>query len=254
MLSVGKVRRGPLSVAAFGLWAAAVAACGDADVLLAAIGGDCVLDSDCEEGLACVFQRCHQECEVTPDCPLDGEGKNLHCMVGRKPDHYCQLSDETECTYSSECPGEQICGPDGRCRDECVTDKDCVTDQTCAQRNCALPDELDDNGKLPQTGTLTAGSYCEYTSECTPIDPDFVCRAGLCGFECRGDSDCATGVCTIAEGKEGGRCAASVVICVPGAQVACDCLGMTQGVQVCNAMGTGYDPCLDSAGMSCGAP
>ena len=227
-----------------------LSACGDAEVILAALGDGCVLDSDCNSGLVCVYRRCHEECNQTPDCPIDDEGQNLHCMLGEKPDHYCQLQDERDCSYSSECPGSQLCGPDGRCRDECISDKDCVADQTCTQRACALPSELDDNGQLPVDPALPGagfGSYCEFTSECASIDPDFICRIGVCNFECRADADCETGLCNIGEGKEGGRCAASVVVCVPGKQVACACL-VGNGVQVCDAAGAAYGPCENNTG------
>ncbi|MEM6789652.1 MAG: hypothetical protein AAF715_19190 [Myxococcota bacterium] len=227
------------------------------EALVAAIGGDCLLNSDCEEGLLCVFRRCHQQCNTSADCPLDDSGENERCMLGTKPDHYCQLPDERACIYNSECPGPQICGNDGECRDQCATDKDCIEDQQCAQATCALPAELDDTGALPladATESLPDGQSCIRDSECVAFNPDFVCLAGACRYECRDDADCPTRRCNISDGADGGRCAGTTVACVPGAQVECDCIDGTDGVQICDATGDRYGDCVDVNGMSCAPP
>lgn len=226
------------------------------EAILAAIGGDCLINSDCQDGLICVFKRCHEQCNTSVDCPLDDDGEHERCMLGTKPDHYCQLDDERGCVYNSECPGDQICGNDGECRDECATDKDCVEDQQCAQASCALPSELDENGDLPMSTDaqeVPTGQSCLRDSDCTEIDDAFVCLPGGCNYECKADVDCESGRCNVADGAPGGRCAASTINCVPGAQVACDCVGGGVGAQICLADGTGYDVCKDQNG-SCAPP
>jgi hypothetical protein len=227
----------------------------DTEAALAALGGGCLINSDCGGGLVCVFRRCHQQCNDSVDCPIGEEGLHDRCMIGPKPDHYCQLADENDCVYNSECPGAQICGRDGECRDECETDKDCVPDQLCVSSSCALAEELDDEGQLPLASDPgpPAGTSCTYDSECVSFDPAFVCRAGVCNYECKADVDCESHVCQVAESASGGLCAPPEIACIPGVQVACDCLGGGQGVQVCNAAGTGYDACKDQNG-DCGAP
>lgn len=228
---------------------------GGAAAVLAALREECALSSDCEDGLVCVFSKCHEACKVTSDCDPAPSGKTLRCMAAPSRVHYCQLEDETVCRYNSECPGEELCGRDGQCRDQCATDKDCVSDEVCVTHSCALASDLGGDGQLPLSPTSgsTAGASCDYDSECESIDPGFVCRAGSCNYECKGDVDCPTRACEVPEGQEGGRCAPSTVICVPGAQVACDCLGGTQGVQVCVADGTQYGSCADEGGP-CGPP
>ena len=230
--------------------------CAEADeALLAALGGGCLLNSDCEDGLICVFRRCHQQCNTSVDCPVGGDGEHERCMLGSKPDHYCQLEDETACVYNSECPGQQICGNDGECRDECATDKDCVQDQLCVQASCALPEELDDEGKLPVVGSMAppTGQSCLRDSDCVAFNPSFVCLPSGCNYECKADVDCESHVCDIADGEPGGLCAPSAIVCVPGAQVACDCLGGGVGAQICLPSGDGYDLCKDQNG-SCAPP
>jgi len=252
---------GPVLVVPFTALAAAVivpagGCSATEEALLAALGGECLLSSDCAEGLICVFRRCHQQCNTSVDCPIGSDGEHERCMIGTKPDHFCQLADETLCVYNSECPGEQICGRDGQCRDECVSDKDCVTDQICAQASCALPEELNEDGELPLATSAqgpASGQSCVHDSDCVDVDPAFVCLAGACNYECKADVDCESHVCDKGEGAEGGTCAPSSVICVPGSQVACDCVGGGLGAQICNAQGTGYDVCKDVNG-SCAPP
>jgi len=225
------------------------------EALLAALGGGCLLSSDCGDGLICVFRRCHQQCNTSVDCPIGSDGDHDRCMLGAKPDHYCQLADETACVYNSECPGQQICGNDGECRDECATDKDCVQDQLCAQASCALPEELDEDGNLPlaaETSTQS-GQSCVLDSDCVGFNPSFVCLPSGCNYECKADIDCESHLCEIPDGEAGGRCGPSATICAPGAQVACDCVGGGVGAQVCLSDGSGYDVCKDVNG-SCAPP
>ena len=127
------------------------------------------------------------------------------CMASDRPFHVCQLPDETRCAYNSECPSGQLCGVDGRCRDQCAADRDCVAEQVCSQGTCAEPVELTQNGKLPialpEGGASEAaptGQPCSFNSECE--DP-LVCRMGLCAKECLGDRDCPSG-----ETCSGNRC------------------------------------------------
>jgi len=105
----------------------------------------CVLDSDCRAPYACTFQRCHERCATTRDCP-DGQ----RCVLTDADFHVCQLEAETSCAENSDCLGEQQCGSDAECRDACDAAKDCVDDQVCASDgSCAEPDEVDEGGNLP---------------------------------------------------------------------------------------------------------
>ncbi len=45
----------------------------------------------------------------------------------------------------------------------------------------------------------------------------------------------------------------SALVCAPGDQKSCACIGGAQGVQVCNTAGTGYDACLGCSPSSSGA-
>ncbi|HEY4107033.1 MAG TPA: hypothetical protein VGM44_24200, partial [Polyangiaceae bacterium] len=168
-------------------------ACSDSSPTAKVLASGCSINSDCNSPLVCAFQRCHNECMTSRDCP-DGQ----RCMASDRPFHVCQLPQEEECSYNSDCPDGQVCGPDRECRDQCASDRDCVSGQVCVAGNCADPTELD-GGKLPvvepEGGTpddasTSQGQPCVYNSECP--DP-LICRSGLCAFECLAASDCPRG-------------------------------------------------------------
>jgi hypothetical protein len=259
-------RWAPLAAAALvALFAAA--ACEDEPSALGQLSGGCLINSDCEPNLACVFQRCHIQCNKSDDCPLAADGERLRCVLGDKPEHVCQLEDERNCAYNSECQKGQVCGPDGQCRDECLDDRDCVTGQVCTSSGvCADPSELDEHGNLtvstppPEQST---GFPCAYDSQCVdkgPVgQPPLVCRDGSCNYACYDNVDCEPGfTCEPDDSDAGtpGSCEpipGTVSDCIPGAQVMCDCYPSGQGVQICLDDGSGYGPCMGSMG-DCGPP
>ena len=116
MKALGRWFRGAGALGiAFGL----VAACGSDSTedkrVLAELSQGCVLNSDCKSPLVCVFRKCHEQCTETRDCP-DG----LLCVAADEDSlRVCQLPTETKCYSTHDCPGKQVCGPDGRCRDFC---------------------------------------------------------------------------------------------------------------------------------------
>lgn len=184
-----------------------VAGCGDdtaAEHLeLARLSDGCLINSDCTAPLVCAFKRCHKECEDTRDCDAP-----LRCMVSDRPFNVCQLSDETGCSYNSQCPTGQLCAVDGQCRDQCQGSRDCIVGQSCTSGTCAEPAELVDGGLVPTPGNedAGAGTPCIYNSDCPG---DLVCLAGQCRPECLRDRDCrtsercASGRCVL-EGGSGG--------------------------------------------------
>lgn len=232
------------------------------------LGSGCLLNSDCEEGLACVFERCHIQCQSSLDCPLASDGTQLRCVLGEKPSHVCQLEDDRDCAYHSECRGRQLCGPDGQCRDECLDDRDCVGGQVCLPEGiCADPTELA-GGELTPTmppGGQSTGFPCAYDSQCEGLAPEggppFVCVDRGCNYGCFDNVDCEPGsVCEPDDGDAStpGACTpvGGGVLCIPGTQQACDCWppGSQPGVQVCDADGGGFGVCTDADGMPCPVP
>jgi hypothetical protein len=251
------------------LAAFALASCEDEESALSLLGSGCLLNSDCDAGLACVFQRCHVQCKTSADCPLASDGERLRCVLGDKPEHVCQLEEERDCAYHSECPGSQVCGPDGECRDECLDDRDCVEGQSClAQGVCADLEELGDNGLLAETDPppeQKTGFPCAYDSQClgkAPAGgPEYVCKDGGCNYACYDNVDCdpnftcepddadvaTPGACVLA--GQGG-----IIYCIPGEQKACNCWPTGDGVQICKPFGEGFGPCTDQVGMDCSPP
>jgi hypothetical protein len=227
-----------LIVGALGVAALAGACGGDDDteaLRRARLSEGCIINTDCVSPLVCAFRRCHTQCKTTRDCP-----PTQRCVASDKPFNVCQLDDERDCNYNSECSGGQLCAIDGQCRDQCAGDRDCVSGQVCTTGTCAEPSELEDGRLKPAPGMDAGGAPCTYNSECpAPL----VCRAGRCAAECLGDVDCDPG-----EHCEGSRCLAGAPdggACVYDS----DCGG---NGQVCRS-GTCRCECKTSVDCSAGA-
>jgi hypothetical protein len=169
------------------------------DKQLAGLAAGCSINSDCASPLVCAFRRCHVACTSSRDC-----GAGQRCVSSDRPTHVCQLDDERNCTFTSDCPSGEYCGVDQQCRDECIADIDCLKDQVCISRTCADKTELTDAGTLVSKSDagppVSSGQPCLYTSDCpAPL----VCRELTCTLECRTTADCKTGDCI------DGRCVAS---------------------------------------------
>jgi hypothetical protein len=163
------------------------ASCSEEEKKLAKLAQGCLINSDCDAPLVCAFQRCHNACESTRDCP-----PGLRCVSSDGPLHVCQLEEERSCVYNSQCPEGQVCASDAQCRDMCMGQADCLKEQLCVAGSCAEPSELRDGG-LPvadKEGGPSTGQPCSYNTEC----PDrLVCRMGLCQLECLSSVDCSEG-------------------------------------------------------------
>jgi hypothetical protein len=242
--------------------------CSDPEVVAAlqALNEGCLINSDCSQDpdpLICVFRRCHEQCNTTPDCPVDSRGKQLRCMLGTQPQHVCQLEDEKYCEYNSDCPSGQLCGTDGECRDQCVADRDCVAPQVCVRGTCAEKEELDpETGQLDEAGQppdQATGYPCDYDSQCVGLaDPELACRNGACTVACFDTVDCEGDERCIPDDGDSttpGACERATdgnqVFCIPGAQVACDCVGGGTGAQVCEPTGSGYGSCTQDGTTPC---
>jgi len=134
--SLGKVAAAGLLLTTLGL-----GGCGD-DPVKAGVAKGCTLNSDCNGGLVCSFGLCHQECEVTTDCPA-----GQRC-VKTDDSNVCQLDDEAACHFKSDCQEPLVCAIDLQCRNQCQKDLDCLKGQTCADGVCAEPAEVTEEGGL----------------------------------------------------------------------------------------------------------
>lgn len=236
------------------------AACGeDITAQLAALGGGCLINSDCDDGLVCVFRRCHVPCEEDIDCPLDKAGDHERCMVGDKPTHVCQLDALKFCTVHSDCPGDQLCAVDEQCHDQCETDRDCLAGGVCVLGVCAGEGEL--GTFVAGQGSQPLGAACGYTSDCTS---PLVCRDGLCSVACTVDADCPALIgalddnlvpqTCVVEGEVGvceSGCS-GLPLCSPGAELAlsCTCADQSTGTQRCGDDCRSY-LCVDGSGNDC---
>lgn len=169
---------------------------------LAVLAEGCNINTDCDidAGLICAFRRCHEQCRKTSDCPV---GSMTLCVPANPmPVKACLLPDEFHCEFNSDCADGLVCGVDGVCRYQCLSDRDCVEQQHCVIGTCADDVPLSDGGfgiatLIPVDGGVMT---CAYNSDC-PVP--LACRLGSCLPECRVDRDCpATEACV------NGSCAA----------------------------------------------
>jgi hypothetical protein len=209
-------------------------ACAGDDVQPIALGGGCLVNSDCSSPLICAFRLCHQECKDDRDCSA-----GQRCVAGDRPYRVCQLDQESRCSYNSDCASTEVCAIDDQCRDQCAADRDCVNGQLCVTGTCADPLELVDGGLSVADGGERNGQPCAYTSQCPP---DLVCRDGVCNYECLASADCMGFEC-----KEH-HCQypdAGPIYCTPGTQITCGCVGdPTAGVQTCASDGQSFGACV----------
>lgn len=150
----------------------------------ARLSDGCLINSDCTSPLVCAFQRCHNACKDSRDCP-----SGLRCVASDRPFKVCELKEEVHCARNIDCPPQMVCGVDGQCRDQCSTNGDCISGQVCTSGTCADEKELVDGG-LPvltrEGGAAT--TPCVYSSDCP--EP-LVCKNGACLVECHENRDCA---------------------------------------------------------------
>lgn len=169
--------------------------CASRDVpRLSTLSEGCLLNSDCQSPLVCVFRRCHQPCNERRDCPAGAD-----CQpTGDPPQLVClQLTCAT-----GPCPEEQICGADRQCRRRCENAAHCDPRQACVHEQCVWSDQLQpDGGFAPPFGVTLASpdAGCEYTSQCSAGQRCL--RSGACGPECLTAADCAGGAACDGSGR-----------------------------------------------------
>ena len=117
------------------------------------VGGACVLNSDCNQGLVCTWGKCHVACHTSADCQ-----PGQSCITVSAQSTVCESP--TSCIYNSDCPTGLICAVDQQCRRQCQTNVDCTSGQICTStQTCAELSQVDSNNNLigPDGGVLGAG-------------------------------------------------------------------------------------------------
>ena len=117
-------------------------------------GTPCLLNSDCNNPLSCVYGKCHEGCRSSTDCSGGAECTKIQ-NIG-----VCLLPEEATCTTSNQtCNTPLVCAVDLHCRNTCsVATTDCVGSQLCVQGYCADPGDVDKTtGLLPVKNTTLDG-------------------------------------------------------------------------------------------------
>ena len=149
------------------------------------VGGTCVLNSDCNDGLVCTWGKCHTACHTSADCPA-GES----CLTASDQSNVCQLSVEAHCIYASDCQSPLTCAVDQQCRNQCQKDMDCPTGQICTTtKTCAEPNQVDSNKNLfpPDGGFRGSGGTAG-------PDASASCPTGAETCSCYANNTCNTGL------------------------------------------------------------
>lgn len=217
-------------------------------------GGECRVDSECDDGRMCTGREfcvggrcqpgmpffCIDEVECTIDECVEGRG-----CVSRPDDSLCPpgtmcdpssgcvgrpCGTDAECDDGAACNGVEACGPDGICHGGVPLD--CADAIDCTIDSCEEP-----RGMCTHTPD---GARCA-TGMCDPM-------LGCLDRRCRSSAECDDGlVCNGTESCSGGRC-------VPGPRPACDD-GVACTVDACSEAARGCTSTPDSrlcpAGQLC---
>jgi hypothetical protein len=146
---------------------------------LSKLAEGCLLDSQCESPLVCVFRRCHTKCEADRDC-INGQ----KCAVTDNPYSSCLLPEEAKCKNGT-CPGSLVCSTTNDCRSGCQRDSQCLTDEKCENYLCV-------NKAVADSGVTVAG-FCSRNSDCPPEKGQDFCIANRCQAQCLEKRDCPGG-------------------------------------------------------------
>ena len=216
--------------------ASLVAGCSSAKKI--EVGGTCILNSDCNQGLACTAGKCHDECHTSADCPA-----GQSCIIASDQTKVCQLPVETHCAYSSDCQTPLVCAADLRCRNQCQTSVDCPSGQTCTTtKTCAESSQVDSNNNLvwPDGGVVGSGGAsgadatpsCPTGAETCSCYPNDTCNTGL---------TCASHLCVnlgTGGSSRGSGCPTGAELCSCYPNGTCN-TGLTCASHLCTSLGAG---------------
>jgi hypothetical protein len=158
------------------------------------VGGTCILNSDCNQGLVCTWGKCHAACHTSADCPA-GEA----CVTSSDQSMVCQLPGETYCIYNHDCPAGLICGVDQKCRKQCQVDVDCpygqicTSDQTCVDPNQVGSNTAPDGGVSDSDGAFGAGGTAGSSDASLGLPADAPASAGGTGGAAYGSGGTSSG-------------------------------------------------------------
>jgi len=108
-------------------------------------------DNDCESGLRCLDWhdlRGGDADHVSRCCPPEGEPiSNERCtpLIGGGGSGGGNLGGQAgetstnagdKCSYDSHCVDGLVCGPQGKCQNECLEDRDCTAPEVCDAGRC----------------------------------------------------------------------------------------------------------------------
>jgi len=163
----------------------------------------CKYSSECPgEQLCAVDGECRDACLSAKDCVTGQLCVGGVCAVKEELDENGQLTPlpgtdggAVECEYDSQCPGDQVCRPQGTCGLECLAAKDCAPGENCVANKCVpkgggpttLPEHCKNGQKDGDESAADCGGSC------------YPCPSGS---DCGKAADCASQVCTASKCQE----------------------------------------------------
>ncbi len=137
------------------------------------INGQCVFNSDCDDGLICAGRYCRTQCNLAApvetrsrDCPA---GTTCRTAAQGNVGACLPTGDNGYCVYHSECTSPLVCNIDGRCSAQCREHRDCQAISldpgstcnmvdgvgTCSFRDGGMSQAADTGTASTDTGSVT---------------------------------------------------------------------------------------------------
>ncbi len=118
--------------------------------------GQCVFNSDCDDGQVCAGKVCRKPCNSRAGVSQAERDRDCQPPAG----YTCRPADTTgsyacyppdvpyRCVYHSECNQDrrEICARDGFCRSQCVTDYDCFVYTLNVTSRCIITSDAGTGG------------------------------------------------------------------------------------------------------------
>jgi hypothetical protein len=201
--------------------------------------GACRFNDECAAPLVCAAARCRARCRTDRDC-----ANGWRCLSAGQPETFaCYAPDDTAnaCLWDSHCRGGRVCGGDGICRAQCLTNYDCAViapGLTClASGVCSSHPFLD--------GGVLADVDLNARSDRSPLPAEDVRDAGSAdaGSADAGSTDAGSADASTLDAGAWPACAQRAGGCIPGVDPGCRVVDVSVRATTCARISDGTVRC-----------